>query len=318
MEGKPDRVVPRLTPAAAGVQILSCTIADTAIRQSLQRCLQTDSSQLGIGRDVVYARGWAHVANAAERQMKIACAWRFENDGMDLRYQSGLAKISHDIAQSPTPDGGRAVGGPIGQENVAGLWDAERPIRCRGDLGETFLYHGTRPEHLLQIIQNGLSKDFSGKGYYGDGVYFAEDAGKTDQYTSPDHSYDARSELHRLLYPRGAEDFPDEGPVYYMLVCKVAMGHVAKHSTPYDHSASVPQEPVDASSGLRLLLPNRKLGQRPTQLVYVPWSKTVHYHSLLVDVPGVRYKEIVNFDSSFVKPAYLVAYTRGKRRVNEV
>ena len=194
---------------------------------------------------------------------------------------------------------------------VAGIWDAERSSRCNANLGEVFLYHGTNPTSLLPIIQNGLSKDFSANGYYGDGVYFAEDAGKSDQYTSPDRRYDANSELHKHLYPNGPEDFPSEaeGPVYYMLVCKVAMGHVAQHSTRYKKGQA--REPVDENAR-PLLLKNRKRNHRPTQLTYVPGSDVIHYHSLFVNVPGTRFKEIVNFDSAFIHPSYLVAYTRGE------
>ena len=58
-------------------------------------------------------------------------------------------------------------------------------------------------------------------------MYLAEDAGKADQYCEADGEYDRLSELHRLLYPEGADAHPG-GALYYLLVCRVALGHHAR------------------------------------------------------------------------------------------
>ena len=93
-----------------------------------------------------------------------------------------------------------------------------------------------------------------------------------------------------MLYPDG-EDF--SGPVFYMLVCKVVLGQSAKTAT---------SPPTDL--GRSLLLGNRR------DLVPLPGSRGVHYHSLLAELPAFRYREFVSFHSERMKPVYLVAYTR--------
>ena len=57
------------------------------------------------------------------------------------------------------------------------------------EANETMLLHGTSPEKLLSLLSNGLNERFSGSNAgtaFGDGIYLAEDAGKTDQYVSID------------------------------------------------------------------------------------------------------------------------------------
>ena len=67
-----------------------------------------------------------------------------------------------------------------------------------------------------------MNERFSGTGAgtaFGDGVYLAEDAGKTDQYVGPDSAYDPSSELHKWLY---SETVPHPEDVLYVLVVRAA------------------------------------------------------------------------------------------------
>ncbi len=73
-------------------------------------------------------------------------------------------------------------------------------FRVDSGVNEKFLLHGTKPETLLAILQNGLHERFSG-GTLGSGLYLAEDAAKADQYCTVDSGWceDLR-ELHKRLY----------------------------------------------------------------------------------------------------------------------
>ena len=57
------------------------------------------------------------------------------------------------------------------------------------EVNETMLLHGTAPDRLLSLLSNGLNERFSGSSAgtaFGDGIYLAEDSGKTDQYVTMD------------------------------------------------------------------------------------------------------------------------------------
>jgi hypothetical protein len=86
--------------------------------------------------------------------------------------------------------------------------------------------HGTNAGVLLNILAGGLNERYAGTGAgaaYGKGLYLAEDAVKNDQYTKADLQHGGEPELHHRLYARGAGHHP--GMVFYILVCRVALGH---------------------------------------------------------------------------------------------
>eukprot|EP00913_Durusdinium_trenchii_P000068 g62.t1 len=69
---------------------------------------------------------------------------------------------------------------------------AGMPDELCAPIGEKYLLHGTLPEHLLHILDQGFNdKLASSKGMFGAGAYFAEDPEKIDQYTRPDPGYES-------------------------------------------------------------------------------------------------------------------------------
>ena len=133
---------------------------------------------------------------------------------------------------------------------------------------------------------------------FGEGVYLAEDVGKTDQYSSIDAKYDPRSELHRRLY----DDYsPHAGDVYYVLVCRCLLGfpaittEIGKHAT--HRRTAKPLFPVSF----------RELASIPSVL------PPMHYNALIVEQGGAlaRFREFVIFHGEQICPVYLLAYTRG-------
>jgi hypothetical protein len=111
--------------------------------------------------------------------------------------------------------------------------------------------------------------------------------------------------LHSMMYEGSGKRLTD--PVYYILVCKVVLGKTAI-------TTKIPilrGSPLD-DSDRKLLLPSRR------DLVPVPGSRKVHYHSLLADISTLRYREFISFHSERIRPVYLVAYTRGAEATGTV
>jgi hypothetical protein len=90
---------------------------------------------------------------------------------------------------------------------------------------EVRLLHGTKPDGVKSILQNGMNERYAGASagtMFGDGSYFADDAGKIDQYVVEDKKYDGTSSLHQRLYST-SNSHP--GNVFYALVFRVILGH---------------------------------------------------------------------------------------------
>jgi len=187
--------------------------------------------------------------------------------------------------------------------------------------------HGPNGGVLLSILSAGMNERFAGSACataHGEGSYLAEDAGKCDQYVKIDESFNPRSELHKRLYgqPRAgpAKFDPDTGKplhpgdVFYILVCRVALGHYVRAKDGNADSTSVDTgESVFASAG------NRGAGNRRELSTVAGVPVPVHHHSFLVDayLRNMRYREFIIFHSDLMYPEYVIAYTRhdGDRKV---
>jgi len=103
-----------------------------------------------------------------------------------------------------------------------------------GDLekgcNEMRLLHGSQPDLVWSIVQQGLNERFAGASAgttFGDGSYFADDAGKIDQYVVEDKRYNAAKALHQQLY---SDSSSHPGSVFYALVFRVTLGHSVKYA----------------------------------------------------------------------------------------
>jgi hypothetical protein len=127
------------------------------------------------------------------------------------------------------------------------------------------------------------------------GTYFAEDAGKNDQYVTRDARYGSNSKLHEQLYGKSCRH-PNQ-PVFYLLLCRVSLGCFV---TTVDGLKDSAGNSVFASDQKR-------------ELATVPGaSPPVHYHSLVAELGGSiqRYREFISFRSEYTYPEYLLAYRR--------
>eukprot|EP00658_Telonema_sp_P-2_P017161 TRINITY_DN1663_c0_g5_i1.p1 TRINITY_DN1663_c0_g5~~TRINITY_DN1663_c0_g5_i1.p1 ORF type:complete len:575 (-),score=166.73 TRINITY_DN1663_c0_g5_i1:72-1796(-) len=273
---------------AAGFAVVPVTPDDEQVWEALQLFLATDPQQLSKGRDV------AHLGSYDRLQM--VRAWRVEHPGLWDRYAAGQAQVQRDMKSLkrdlvPRPQGLPPVTAPIA---------SKLPASLNAMVNETYLLHGTSPQNLLSLLSTGPNERFAGTNRgaaFGDGTYFAEDAGKTDQYVTADAEMDPGSELHALLYP---DPHPHPGSVFYVLVCRVSLGQSVRTLTDGQNCRSMDDD-------------SRVFPVSYRELASVPGvSPPVHFHSLIAEVGGAlaRFREFVVFHSEYVYPEYLVAYQR--------
>ncbi len=145
-----------------------------------------DPHQLGVGRD-------AHTYHRNYHGLQFYTAWRVEHPDMWREFDSRRLTMKSQMKQ-------------LARQGLACPNVRVQPAMASGlpgslclEVNETYLLSGTKPEHLLAILHNGLNPKLSAlSGAFGAGVYLAEEAAKIDQYTTPDSSYeqDQLDELH--------------------------------------------------------------------------------------------------------------------------
>ena len=167
---------------------------DARLLRSLQALLQTERPEwLGKGKDVSKKYG-------PYDSLKLACAWKVDHPRNRYKYTAGVERVQQELEllEKKGKDVTYVPGLPVKTARARGFTLSQA---CN----EVILLHGTNPDRLLDLLSTGLNERFSGTGAgtaFGDGVYLAEDAGKTDQYVSADSAYDPSSELHKRLYGR--------------------------------------------------------------------------------------------------------------------
>ncbi len=269
---------------------------DAAVWKALEKMLATDPAKL--------RKSGSDRSGTKHDRLRLACAWRFEHPSMWDRYMGGQQQVLRDKRLLEAAHMHATGGLPMATARAAsGL-----PGQLRGDVNEAMLMHGTNPGVMLSMLSTGPNERFSGTNAgtaYGDGTYFAEDAGKNDQYTAVDERYDVGSELHKRLYAHGVRH---PGKVYYLLVCRVAMGHHVRTQDSVNQPVlTLPVAPRDSPLSIDDGLPIFPISFR--ELAVVPnVMPPVHYHALLADVLAIRarYREIVVFHSEFVYPEYVL------------
>ena len=184
-------------------------------------------------------------------------------------------------------------------------------------VNEVMLLHGTNPSVLEEILTNGLNPRLSGSNAgtaFGEGIYLAEDVGKTDQYVMADSEYgddikyNPDSTLHERLYglrsSRGPQLHP--GDVFYMLAVRVVLGYPVR--TQEAGPKACEMKGLGVSSQRERVFPTTF-----KELNYIPDVRPkMHYHSLIAEtgVYILRYREFVVFRDYYVLPEYLIAYQR--------
>ncbi|CAE8607606.1 unnamed protein product [Polarella glacialis] len=180
---------------------------------------------------------------------------------------------------------------------------ATLPGELLAAVNEVRVLHGTKAAHVFPILADGFNERLSGgpRSYFGQTLYFAEDAGKCDQYCTRDSSYmEAHAKtLHEMLYKDGCEH---PGDVFYMFACLHTMGKFVRTD-----SKLLDAPNLDHPDCCVWATPQRR------EFACIPGLKpSLHYHSLVAEVGKdiTRYREIVQSRAERVYPEYLIAYKR--------
>lgn len=253
-------------------------LGDWHQNETLRQMMQCDPALLGSGRDLRQPGNYD--------TLEVVGSWRIVNKQRKQQYQAALERVG----ASPVPT-----------EELVRLPDefASATSRLGGDpldsrANEAFLLHGTKPEHLHGILFEGLDPTVAADGLFGRGTYFAESAGKIDQYTTLDTKFQKDgpiAELHEKLYKAQMQPMR----VRYALVCRVALGrsaHTKDGKTRVDDGEEVFGD--DARSKLAPLAD----GSAPTSLVAELGDRIA------------RFREFVVFSPDQILVEYLVAYQR--------
>jgi hypothetical protein len=156
-------------------------------------------------------------------RLKLAGAWRVENDDLYENYKVARRRVLSFVARVPfCGDSKTGSKARIRSE----LYNSSTRLAWRMEEGcnEVRLLHGTKPDLVMSILQDGMNERFAGASAgtkFGAGLYFADDAGKADQYAGLDKQCDATS-LHKCIYS-SSDRHP--GHVFYALVFRVTLGH---------------------------------------------------------------------------------------------
>ena len=124
------------------------------------------------------------------RTAKVKSVHRIENWRLWQGYKSRREALrkehgSYNVSVTPTTlDLDAFDSGQVMTSNQS-VFDCGEPLA--GDVDEKILLHGTSWDNANSIVLNGFDHRTSGRGMYGDGVYFASAACKSHQYTCPDH-----------------------------------------------------------------------------------------------------------------------------------
>ena len=285
---------------------------DAEAWQALSSLLDTDGSELGRGAD------HKHKSSPYNR-LQLAAAWRIENHDLWDKYAGGLQTVATGLKR--VLNAGKPRRNVDSKLNSAG---SLLPGALQEAVDEAVLLHGTEPSKLLSILSTGLNEHFSGTSSgtaFGYGIYFADDAGKTDHYVTMDTEQNVtgwRSDeakavkaLHTSLYQGGRVCHP--GRVFYLLVCRVATGYVVR--TKDHHNENMTS--MDTGERIFPLVPTRR-GQakavtRELELVSGV-DPPVRHHTLLAENHArggpYRYREFVVFQNAHCYPEYLIAYQR--------
>ena len=284
MSGKDS---PRHVAGAAGFAVFPVPTA-----QFDQLLSVPDPEELGRGRDVRNGDLWT---GKFPKSLRLVQAWRVQNLQLWQQYSAARSAVQTQVDQL------RKKGVPVRtlrtelHPKMQGMPPEE--IVDQG-INEVFLLHGTTPETLVSILANGLSDKFSG-GLFGQGIYFAENACKNDQYVTKDDHYQGHGgllkDLHRQLYGHSIKH-PNK-PVYYLVLCRVVMG-----------------VPVFTKDGETDEKSQSIWSNRHRELSTI--DGTMFHHSLVVQAgPSAQYelrrhREFLQYHQNRTYPAYILAYHR--------
>jgi len=186
---------------------------------------------------------------------------------------------------------------------------------------EVHLLHVLKDPTLAEdIVSGGFNEHFAGTQTgilfsNGPGIYMAEDAGKVNQYGRA-VSNDAEKEKMCTLFYTSLHLPPQDNKLYYMFVCRAALGCIEQVGKDRDHRLGT-QEPVFAD------------GTHKKELAYVPEidKPRTRFQTELAESTGggghvaedthkehlgneLQFREFISYKGNRIYPEFLIAYSR--------
>ena len=205
----------------------------------------------------------------------VVGAWSIVNQARKLQFEAARSRVRLGPVQGRGPS-------PLSERHAAASSQLPGPDLDRG-VGETRLLHGTKPQHLHCILYEGLDPEKAANGLFGRGTYFAEDAGKIDQYAAVDVRFEKEgelAELHRKLY-KGVKHPKN---VHYALITRVLLGasvHTQDGRTQLLGGASSSSS-LFASAEKSVLATHAELAEKPDSLIAEVGEVAQHFREVVV------------------------------------
>ena len=253
-----------------------------------------DPNNLGVGRDVADGDPWK--GQFPGKSLHLVQVWRVENPQLWQQYSAARNAVQRQVEQVQR----RGVPVPtVRTELDRQTQGMPREEVVDHGINEKFLLHGTKPDTLVSVLANGPSDKFS-DGLFGQGIYFAENACKNDQYATKDEAYQGSGgplrDLHRQLYAHGVKH--PNMPVYYLVLCRVVMG--------------VPAVTKDGDTDEN----GKSIWSMHHRELSTIGGTTMFHHSLVVQAGKGnqyrvhRHREFLQYHQNRTYPAYVLAYHR--------
>eukprot|EP00931_Biecheleriopsis_adriatica_P087170 TRINITY_DN61677_c0_g1_i1.p1 TRINITY_DN61677_c0_g1~~TRINITY_DN61677_c0_g1_i1.p1 ORF type:complete len:514 (+),score=84.69 TRINITY_DN61677_c0_g1_i1:154-1695(+) len=288
-------------------------ISDPAILHALQASLRGYDIGAG-GRDAVLSGRY---------RLQLAGAWRIENRTLWGKFASERLQVQHTMKVLREDSGSQGRKAASVLANVrAGLHLATAPLRALAGfdarINEAYLFHGLgNPAVAVNVCASGMNEHFSGVNagtMFGDGIYFAEDMGKSDQYCACADS-EATVKLNTILCKRRGwmrRSSALDCDVCYVFLARVVLGCIAQ---------------VGQKRNVRLHTNENIFAAGTRELAFIPGAQTpTHFHSEVAEIDPayaagrdthtetsgnkLRFREFILFRPTLIYPEYLIAYRR--------
>jgi hypothetical protein len=223
----------------------------------------TIQAHIGKGRDNL---GLSHSS------YEIKTVYRIENPTMYMKYHQHKNTVrnemnsDHQVPSYDTTNNTRLL------ENVS-------VFSLDDSVNEMYLWHGTKPTIKDIIPMTGFDERVASQGLFGNGIYFAENFSKSDEYVTP-----------------------DTNGVCYMFLTRVCMGniaHIKKEQSSRKRPPCIKEITLTGDAG------------RCNGLCSHP-----RYHSLLAEKGDncflKKYREFIVYDRNQCYPEYLIEFKRIK------
>lgn len=221
-------------------------------------------------------------------------AWRLQHSGLWGEYAASRAHLAS--VQLPALHAAKLR---VPRAHLRGAYEElakQLPAQLNRDINEVYLSHGTKPETILAVMNEGLNERFSG-GLFGHGTYLAEDVAKNDQYVTYDETHGKHKELHCMLFDKTGINHP--GHILYVFFCRAVLGYCLRTKDGKTGMDAGSRRSIWSSDSKELAAIQ---GSSPPAL----------HHSLLAETGQkiARYREFIVFHGRRLYPEYLVAYQR--------